>query len=337
MKRTLFYCLTFMVFLALAVTAFSPCEASEKEKQFLMRVGTPTTNDPQVYEMEQFKKLLGEKVGDRIKVELYPSGQLGSNSDMLQGVTAGSIQGLLEPTSFLSGFDVTMNVVELPYYFPDVWTTARLFNGPVGDVLRDHLAERGLVATSFYPYSELFLLLKFPLEKMADLKGKKIRVLGTKLQQDMIAAFGGVGVPMDVPELYIALQQGVIDGVLGGRPFFWTLKYYDIAKYLFTEPNTCAVTVFLVNKKWLDGLPADLRTAVIKTAEEIQPLAEKFARGAGEKANEVMQANGVKIINASPELKAQMKEACGPAVEKFFNENPGAKQMYERLNKAMSK
>ncbi|UCB49096.1 MAG: TRAP transporter substrate-binding protein [Deltaproteobacteria bacterium] len=337
MKKRLFCYLAFSVLVAFGLIAIFPGGVVAEGKQYVMRIGTPTTKDPQVFEMEQFKKLVEAKVGDKIKVELYPSGQLGSNSQMLQGVSAGSIQGLLEPTSFLSGFDNVMNVVDLPYTFPDVWSTAKLFNGPVGDALRDHLAERGLVAASFYPYGERVMLVKFPVNKMDDFKGKKIRVMGSKMLQDQINAFGAAGVPMDVPQLYTALQQGVIDGIESTPPFFWTLRYYELAKYLFTEPDACVVTVFMMNKKWLDTLPADLRAAVLKSAEEVQPMAENFTRGAKGKSYDVMQKNGVKVINASPELKAQMKEACGPVIEKFLDENPEAKPVYNRLKKAMAK
>ena len=337
MKKRLFCYLALPVLVAFALSAIFPGVVVAQGKQFVMRIGTPTTKDPQTFEMDKFKEALEAKVGNRIKVELYPSCQLGSNSEMLQGVTAGSIQGLLEPTSFLSGFDNVMNVVDLPYTFPDVWSTAKLFNGPVGDALRDHLAERGLVAASFYPYGERVMLLKFPVNNMDDFKGKKIRVMGSKMLQDQINAFGGAGVPMDVPELYTALQQGVIDGIESTPPFFWTLRYYELAKYLFTEPDACVVTVFMMNKRWLDSLPADLRAAVLKSAEEVQPMAENFTRGAKVKSYEVMQQNGVKVISASPELKAQMKEACGPVIENFLDENPEAKPVYNRLKKAMAK
>lgn len=256
---------------------------------------------------------------------------------MLQGISAGSIQGLLEPTSFLSGFDNVMNVVDLPYTFPDVWTTAKLLNGPVGDALRDHLEARGLVSASFYPYGERNMILKFPVKKMSDFKGKKIRVMGSKMLQDEINVLGAAGVPMDVPQLYTALQQGVIDGLVGSPPFFWKLRYYELAKYLFTEPDGSVVTLFMIHKGWLDSLPADLRAAVLKSAEEVQPMADKMTQGAKVKSYDVMQKNGVKVINASPELKAQMKEACVSVIEKFLNENPDAKPVYERLKKAMAK
>ena len=134
---------------------------------------------------------------------------------------------------------------------------------------------------------------------------------------------------MDVPQLYTALQQGVIDGIEATPPFFWTLRYYELAQYLFTEPDGCVVTLFMINKKWLDSLPADLRAAVLKSAEEIQPMAEKFTRGGKVKSYEVMQKNGVKVIHASPQLKAQMKEAAemGAYIEFIYYSvgRPGAK------------
>jgi C4-dicarboxylate-binding protein DctP len=93
----------------------------------------------------------------------------------------------------------------------------------------------------------------------------------------------------------------------------------------------------MINKKWLDSLPKDLKDAVLKTAEEIQAKAEEFTRGAKTKSYEAFEKAGVKVINASPELKAKMKEACIPVNQKFLDENPEAKPVYERLKKAMGK
>jgi tripartite ATP-independent transporter DctP family solute receptor len=310
-------------------------EAQTTAQKVVMRVGTPTTNDPQTHEMGEFKKAVENISKGRIEVQLYPSGQLGSNAQMLQGLQAGSIHGLLEPTAFLGGFCSVLNVVDLPYYFQDVWVATKMLNDQPGDILRTYLEKRGIVAGCFYPYGDRILLLKFPVSDMGSFKGKKVRVMGAKVLQDQINSWGGSGVPMDVPELYTALQQGVIDGLESAAQFFFSLKYHQVAKNLFTEPKGAEVTIFMLNKKWLDELPSDLRDIVLKGAKEIQPEAEKYARETEKKALDGMKASGVKVIDASPELRSQLRSACQVVHETFLKDNPDAKPIYDNLKKLM--
>ena len=306
-------------------------------QKVVMRVATPTTNDPQVYEMQQFKKVVEGKSQGRIEVQLFPSSQLGSNAQMLQALKAGSIHGLLEPTAFLGGFDDLMTMVDLPYFFKDVQQAVRILNGQDGDPLRKHLEDTGLTALRFYEYGPRILLLKFPIKQADDFKGKKVRVMGAKVLIEEINSWGGSGIAMGVPELYNALQQGTIDGLESAAQFFYTGKYYDVAKYLFQAPRGAEVTVFLSNKKWLDNLPADLRQVVTDAAVEITDAANKYARDGVGDAETKMKASGVTILEPSPELDRTLRQKAASVHTKFLSENPAAKPVYEALKQATTK
>ncbi len=328
--------LTVFVVAILALAAFFAGSVFAADK-VIMRVATPTTNDPQTHEMDLFKKAVESKAQGKIEVQLFPSCQLGSNAQMLQGLQAGTIHGLLEPTAFLGGFSDVLTLVDLPYFFENVWTATDLLNGPAGDSLRAYLEGRGLVAAAFYPYGDRNLLLKFPVDKMEDFKGKKVRVMGAKVLQNEINAWGGAGIPMDVPELYTALQQGVIDGLESAAQFFFMLKYFQVAPYILTEPRGAEVTIFMMNKKWLEKLPADLRDVVRNAAKEIIPAATQYARTTEKEAMDKMVAAGVKVMDASPDLRQKLKNASMPVHETFLKENPQAKPIYEQLKKALTK
>jgi tripartite ATP-independent transporter DctP family solute receptor len=328
--------LTVLILATLALTVFFAGSVFAADK-IIMRVATPTSNDPQTHEMDLFKKAVESNSQGKIEVQLFPSCQLGSNAQMLQGLQAGTIHGLLEPTAFLGGFSDVLTLIDLPYFFENVWTASDLLNSPAGDSLRAYLEGRGLVAAAFYPYGDRNLLLKFPVANMDDFKGKKIRVMGAKVLQNEIKAWGGAGIPMDVPELYTALQQGVIDGLESAAQFFYMLKYFQVAGYIFTEPQGAEVTIFMMNKKWLEQLPADLREVVLKGAKEIIPAATEFSRTTEKDAMDKMKAAGVKVLDASPEFKQKLKNASMPVHDTFLKENQEAKPIYEGLKKAMAK
>ena len=321
---------------AVEKTAEAEKTTTDDSKAYIMRIGTPTTNDPQVYEMGEFKRILEEKTAGKISVELYPSGQLGSNTQMLQGLQAGTIQALLEPTAFLGGFSSVVNVVDLPYFFKDVWTATDLLNGEGGNLLREYLGKKGIVTGSFYPYGDRITLTTTKIEKMEDFKGKKIRVMGAKVLQEQFNSWGASGIPMDVPELYTALQQKTLDGLESAAQFFQTGKYFEVAKYLLTEPKGAEVTIFMINKAWLEGLPEDLQKAVYAAAEEVRPLAVEYSKSSQEKAKKIMTDAGVEIVDASADFQAQLIEKSKVVHENFLKDNPDAKEIYDQLKKAIA-
>jgi C4-dicarboxylate-binding protein DctP len=308
--------------------------AAAASGKVVMRIGTPTTNDIQVYDMEQFKRILEEKIGEKISVELYPAGQLGSNSQMLQGIQAGTIHALLEPTAFLGGFASVLNVVDLPYLYKDVWAASEILNSSYGDPLRDYLAARGIVTASFYPYGSRVTLISFPFKTLDDLAGKKIRVMGAKVLQDQFETWGAAGIPMDVPELYTAIQQKTIDGLESAPTFFQTGKYYEVAKYLLMEPKGAEVTIFMINKRWLDGLDEDVRTAILEAAVEVRPLTHEQSIVLQNDSMKIMTDAGVQVIETSPEVHDEMVKKALAVHDIFLKDNPDAKEIYEKLKEA---
>lgn len=154
-------------------------------------------------------------------MELYPASQLGSNDQMLQMLTQGSIQGMVQPTAFLGGFNELMTIVDIPYLWPDVQKATEFLNGEGGKLFEASLDKQGITALRYYEYGPRTILLKDKVEKMEDLKGKKIRVMGAPVLVDQINAWGGAGVAMGVPELFTALQQGTIDGLESAASFFF--------------------------------------------------------------------------------------------------------------------
>lgn len=306
------------------------------DEVYTMRIGTPTTNDMQTYEMDQFKIALEKTVGDRITVELYPSGQLGSNSEMLQGLSAGTIQALLEPTAFLGGFCSVLNVVDLPYFFDSPWQATEILNSEAGDSLRTFLEAQGITTGCFYTYGDRVTLANFQIDSVASFSGKKIRVMGAQVLQDQFNAWGGAGIPMDVPELYTALQQGTIDGLESAPTFFNSLKYYEVAKTLFMEPRGAEITIFMLNKEWMDSLPADLYDAVLAAAAEVSPLAEAESQRLQDEAIANMTGNGgVTVVEASEELHNELMELSQVVHEKFLAANPDAQDIYNALKEAV--
>lgn len=297
----------------------------------VMQVATPTSNDPQTYAMDLFKERLEEETDGRIQVDLYPGSQLGSNDQMLQQLTSGSIHGLLEPTAFLGGFEELMTVVDLPYLWPDVQQAVEYLNGEGGQLFENKLNEKGVTALRYYEYGNRILLLKNKIESMDDFNGQKIRVMGAPVLVDQINAWGGTGVAMGVPELYPALEQGTIDGLESASMFFYAMKYHELANYLLMEPKGAEVTIFMGNKEWLDSLPEDLRQAVYDVAAEITEDVHTYARENDELSVTKMQEEGIEVIESSPEFHEQLVNATDTVYSELIERVPEAEEVIAEI------
>ena len=158
-----------------------------------------------------------------------------------------------------------------------------------------------------------------------------MRVVENRPSMDWFGRIGAIPTPMAFSEVYSALQQGTIDGLESAAQFFYSLKYHEHAKYLFMEPKGAEITVFLANLNWLNSLPEDLQRAVRDAAVEITDEANQYARELDAKAVEEMQAQGVTVVEASPELHNQLVEASQIVYEKFFERVPGSKELVESI------
>src|SRR5262244_977278 len=110
--------------------------------------------------------------------------------------------------------------------------------------------------------------MRTPFRTLADLRGKKIRVLASPFQTEQIARLGGTGVPLTLADVLPALQQGTIDGTFAAVPVFTTLQDQDAAKYVPEPGHAYIFSIAMVSKRWFDGLPADLKGAVMAAAKQ---------------------------------------------------------------------
>jgi TRAP-type C4-dicarboxylate transport system substrate-binding protein len=299
-------------------------------KVYTMKLAAATTKDTQQNVMELFKKSVEAKT-TALKVELYPAGQLGSNDQMTQMLSSGQIQGIINPTAFMGGFNELMNVVELPYLWPNIQQSVEYLNGEGGKLFEASNAKQNMTILKYYEYGPRTLLMKGKVEKLADFKGKKIRVMGAPVLVDTINTWGGAGVAMGVPEVFAALQNGTIDGIESAANFFYSGKYFENAKYYVDAPSGNLISLFGVNTPWLNSLPADVQKAVKDAAAEIVEPANKYAQDKDKEAVDNMAKAGVTVIKATPEFNAELKKASEPVITKFEAKVAGSKEIIAKV------
>jgi tripartite ATP-independent transporter DctP family solute receptor len=235
--------------------------------------------------------------GGRLKLNLYPSSQLGGQREVLQNVQAGVVDGVIEATATLTNFVPQLGVVDLPYLAKDESAAFRLFDGPVFEQeLGPPAAAAGfhIVQVWEVTFRNVYTRSR-PINSVADLKGQKIRVIPSPSYIALFRALGAAPTPMAFGEVYTALQQGVIDGAENDTVTYQTTKHMEVARNLaLTGHMMLANTLYISERVW-QRLPDDLKAVIRQASLEARNTvtAERATRNA--KALDDIRAAGINV------------------------------------------
>jgi TRAP-type transport system periplasmic protein len=245
--------------------------------QYVMKFGIPTVNDSQQHFLELYKASLEKESGGRIEVQIYNASQLGAIPVEVQGVQLGSIQGFMCPVDFLTGIDQRYSVFSAPMLFRDEANAAKTVHDPAFEKeMLGIAAQKGLVGIATLGDGASHYAAKHPLLRLADFNGKKLRINGSDLEREKMSKLGATGVAMALSEVMPALSQGVIDGTISGFAVFVPFKMVNLVKVVTITNDTELISIAMLSKRWLEGLPPDLRTLVIDTGRKVEPAAQAW-------------------------------------------------------------
>jgi len=260
---------------------------------------------------EYFKKLAEERTKGRVKIEVYPNSQLFKDGEEMEAVQLGSVQMLAPSLAKFGPLGVReFEVFDLPYVFDDYNELHTVTSGPVGQGLFKKLESKGIVGLAYWDNGFKVMSANKPIRGPADYKGLKMRIQSSKVLGDQMKALGSIPQVMAFSEVYQALQTGVVDGSENTPSNMYTQKHYEVQKFITMSDHGYIGYAVIVNKKFWDGLPADIRT----TLEGAMKDATKFANDIAQKENDdsleaVRKTGKTEIITLTPEQKAAMKKA----------------------------
>ena len=249
--------------LALPPAAYAQDAKTQDAKTYVMKLSTATVNDVQHEWLKRFAAAVEKDSGGRIKAEIYPASQLGSIPRQIEGTQFGSIQGWVGPPEFLVGVDERYEALTAPALFTSLAQHVRVINDPpVNDMMLGLGANKGLVGVGIFPGGLNSVVTRKPVHHVAEFKGMKIRVLASPFQLEMIKRMDASPVAMSLGDVLTALQQGAIDGSLGNITVFTPLHYQDAAKYITEIDQPYVSPIVVMNKTWVEALPADLQQVI---------------------------------------------------------------------------
>lgn len=242
--------------------------------------------------IEMVAKKVGDATQGRIKIQGYPSSQLGSSKEMIEGVVLNTQQMLTEGAANFGQWVPSISVLEAPYIWRDAAHLAKVMAGPIGEDFNKQLIEkRGMriLGTTYYGVRQLTTTNK-AVKTVADMKDFKLRVPENEVFLAMARAWGAKPTPMSFGELYLGLRQNVVDGQENPLPTIDSGKFYEVQKYLVLTSHILTPRLVVINEKFWQGIPAADRKIISdalaegivlndrQTLEAEKNLAEKFKK-----------------------------------------------------------
>jgi C4-dicarboxylate-binding protein DctP len=268
---------------------------------------------------EFFAKRAGELTKGKVKVEVYPNSQLYKDKEEMEALQLGAVQMLAPSLAKFGPLGVKeFEVFDFPFIFDDTADLHKVTQGTVGAALLGKLEAKGVKGLAFWDNGFKSFSANTPLKNVADFKGKKFRIQSSKVLEEEIRSLGGIPQVMAFSEVYQALQTGVVDGTENPISNFYSQKMHEVQKHLSISNHGYLGYAVIVNKKFWDALPGDVRPQLEQAMKEATVYANKIAQEENDQALEgVKKAGKTTVYVLTPEERLAMKKAMAPVHAKM--------------------
>ncbi|MGZ5036372.1 MAG: TRAP transporter substrate-binding protein [Usitatibacter sp.] len=260
---------------------------------------------------EKFKQLAEERTKGRVKVEVYANSTLYKDNEEVDALQLGAVQMLAPSLAKFGPLGAReFEVFDLPYLFDNSDELHKVTRGPVGAALLKKLEPKGIIGLAYWDNGFMDMSANKPLRKPEDFRGLKMRIQSSKVLDAQMRALGASPQVMAFSEVYQALQTGVVDGTENPPSNFYTQKMHEVQKYLTLSNHHYLAYAVIVNKKFWDGLPPDIRKILEGAMADATQYADDIAKKENEDALEAVRKSGrTEIITLTPAEKLEWKRA----------------------------
>jgi len=289
------------IILILTLFAFS-CSRQKPDNILRLSHGLDVTH-PVHKAMVYMGERLKEYSGGSLQLQIYPGNQLGSERESLELLQIGSLAMTKVSANTLEGFVPEFRLFNLPYIFTGDDHRFRVLESDIGKGLLLKGVPNRFMGLCYYDAgSRSFYTKKTPVQTPDDLKGLKIRVMGSPTAIEMVNTMGGSATPISWGELYTALQQGIVDGAENNPPSFYTSRHYEVCQYYSLDEHTSVPDVLIMSTAVWKNLSDEEKQWVQRAAEESAAYQKVLWKKATEDALRELKINGVTIIKPDKSL-----------------------------------
>jgi len=311
MKRML-HRIAFVLGATAALALAGPAQAQQPIVIKFSHVVAPDT--PKGKGSLKFKELAEKYTNGKVVVEVYPNSQLYKDNEELQALQLGAVQMLAPSLAKFGPLGVKeFEVFDLPFILPNKAALRKVTEGPLGKKLMGLLEPKGIAGLAYWDNGFKDMSANKPLRMPEDFKGLKMRIQSSKVLEAQMRALGAIPQVMAFSEVYQALQTGVVDGTENPPSNEYTQKMHEVQKYTMLSEHGYVGYAVIANKKFWDGLPADIRANLEKAMAEATKFTNDIAQKENDDALAAIKASGKsQVLELTAEQKAAWKKALEP-------------------------
>ena len=274
-------------------------------------------NTPKGKGAEKFKELAEKYTNSKVKVEVYPNSTLYKDKEELEALQLGAVQMLAPSNSKFGPMGIKdFEVFDLPFLLPNLASLRKVTEGPIGTKMLKLLEPKGMIGLAYWDNGFKEMSANKPLRMPADYKGLKFRIQSSKVLEAQFRLLGATPQVMAFSEVYQALQTGVVDGQENTASNIYTQKFHEVQKYTTLTNHGYIGYVVVVNKKFWDDLPADVRTNLDKAMKETTAYANKISESENAEAlADIKKSGKTELIIPTAAEMAAMQKAMDPLYE----------------------
>jgi C4-dicarboxylate-binding protein DctP len=295
------------------------------------------TDTPKGQAAERFKELAEKMTKGRVKVEVYPNSQLYKDKEEMEALQLGAVQMLAPSLAKFGPLGVKeFEVFDLPYIFPTKASLYAVTEGAVGKSLMQKLEPKGITGLAYWDNGFKIMSANKPLHTPADFRGLKMRIQSSKVLDAQMRALGANPQVLAFSEVYQALQTGVVDGTENPPSNMYTQKMHEVQKHLTMSNHGYLGYAVIVNKKFWDGLPADIRASLEQAMRDATTYEKAIAQRDNDLALDAIRKSGkTAIYELTPKEQAEWRKTLLP-VHKQMESRIG-KDLIQAINKETAK
>ncbi|WP_195377220.1 TRAP transporter substrate-binding protein [Anaerotruncus rubiinfantis] len=274
----------------------------------VMRIGIGLNDQhPQYLGLLKFKEEVEKNTGGRFEVQVNHSSTVGDDRAMLEMLQMGTLDGTCPSSAVVANFAPEFTLYDFPFLFTTLEEVDAILDGEKGREILDLLEPAGIIGMNYWELGFLNITnSKRPVTKVKDLNGLKIRTMENQLQLDTLRALGANPTPMAFSELFTAMQQGTVDGQQNPEASIYSMKFYEVQKYMTLTRHVYQPFVFCISKKFWD-----------KLSDEDKAIFQAAADAGRDEERRIIREESVELQQKLAELGMQVDEMAEGEVERM--------------------
>ncbi|WP_106478431.1 TRAP transporter substrate-binding protein [Phytohalomonas tamaricis] len=265
-----------------------------------------------------FQKLVKERLGDKVRVEVYPNSSLYGDGKEMEALLLGDVQMLAPSLAKFDKYNEAVQIFDLPFLFDNLAAVDRFQASESGQALLSSMEDKGIIGLGYWHNGMKQLSANKPLHEPKDARGLKFRVQASNVLEEQFKQVRAVPRKMSFAEVYQGLQTGVVNGAENPWSNIYSQKFYEVQDYITESDHGVLDYMLITNAKFWNGLPDDVRNELNAILAEVTTEVNDQARAINERDKQnIIKAGTSEIIQLTPQQRSEWREAMRPVWKKF--------------------